>query len=582
MCWFRKKQKKENQIMSLKNKSYYNNKWAKAPIIYSGRALRGKKDKIGVDVKNFITTNDELLKNIITKYRLKKSNPDDTVWAVQKWVVRYLTYKYDEKQNNCPEFWQFPFESIQSKAGDCEDGAILITSLCINAGVPAWRVKVAAGYVQSSPTAPQGGHAYCIYLANDSDWRIIDWCVVDNRRALVQTPNGNKRISKLKEGDWVIGYDEDKKEPALTQIVKIGNRFSDDLYKIEFENSDYLYVTKEHPFLVDNEWIRADELKEGMEPYWIQPRELYSKFHNYKNDPWRKEAARKSAITRMKNGDYLKLSEKQKKNNVFTWFFTRKLFKNNYMKNLKIMMKAHQTREDGTISGPETKFIEYCEEHNLPIKFVGDGKYWIKTSDGLKNPNFHIPGTKKIIEVSDKSFEYFKNWEDYKVERTELFKEKGYKVEFVLFDRDKFDDSVDVESLHSFALNGNKITKITNIKKDGKTSKYKNGTTVWNMHCEPHNNYIINGNVVHNCYYEDSKTPVARKPRAKDGGYKNCYKDVWFTFNNEFSWNQKSLKVEGRISNNSADLSSNTLEETTQNYDLNSLMEDVEKKYEAK
>ena len=579
MCF---KKKGENKM---KDANYYNNKWKRSPIIYGGRALRGRKDRINVDVKEFISTNDVIINDVVKKYRLKKRKTDDTVLAVQKWVVKFLTYKSDDKENQTPEFWQFPFETLQSQIGDCEDGAILITSLCIAAGVPSYRVKVSAGYVQSAPTAPQGGHAYCIYLADDEDWRIIDWCVVDNKRTLVQTPNGSKRISKLKKDDWVIGYDEKKKEPALTKIKKIGNRFAKNLYKIEFENSDPLFVTGEHPFLVNNEWIRADELEEGMEPYWIKPQKLFARFHNYKKDVWRKKAAEKSAATKKKNGDYIKLSERQTKNNTFTWPSVRKkLSKNNCMKNPEIMMKAYQTRENGKISGPETKFVEYCEKHNLPIEFVGDGKYWIKTSDGPKNPDFHIPGTKKVIEVSDKSFEYFRNWEDYKIERTKLFEEKGYKVDFVLFNRDKFDTSVDVNSLHSFALNGNKITKITNIEKNGKTSKYRNGSTVWNLHCEPHNNFIVNGNVVHNCYYEDSNIKVLKKPLAKNGGQRNAYKETWFTFNNEYSWNQTSLKLDGRISNDVAELSSNTKEETLieSKSQMKDILADIDKKYKAK
>ncbi len=168
--------------MGLKNESYYNNKWPKAPIIYSGRALRGKKDRVGADVKNFITTNDVILNDIVAKYSLKKISHDETAWTIQKWVVRFFTYKYDDESNQCPEFWQFPFESFHSKVGDCEDGAILITSLCVAAGIPSWRVKVAAGYVQSSPTAPQGGHAYCLYLAEDGDWRILDWCYYEDSK----------------------------------------------------------------------------------------------------------------------------------------------------------------------------------------------------------------------------------------------------------------------------------------------------------------------------------------------------------------------------------------------------------------
>lgn len=170
------------------SESYWNNKWPKAPIIYGGRALRGKEERIGVDVKNFITTNDAILEEIVKKYKLKKKNANDTAYAVQKFVVKFLTYKYDEESSNCPEFWQFPFESIQSGIGDCEDGAILITALLIQAGVEPHRCKVAAGNVKSSPTAPEGGHGYAIFLAdrpdtkNKQDWVILDWCYYEDSK----------------------------------------------------------------------------------------------------------------------------------------------------------------------------------------------------------------------------------------------------------------------------------------------------------------------------------------------------------------------------------------------------------------
>lgn len=545
-----KQNKMEENNMAKYDETYWNNKWPKAPIIYQGRTLKLESDRIGVDVKTFISQDDEILKEIVKKYKLKKSTDNETAWAVQKFVVKKLTYKYDDESVKVPEYWQFPFETVQGRVGDCEDGAILIAALCINAGIPAYRVKVAAGYVQSSPTAPQGGHGYCIYLASDDNWRILDWCIVDNKRTLIQTPNGAKRISQLKEGDYVIGYDEEKNEPALTKIEKLGNRPAKNIFKLEFENGEPIYATGEHPFYVNGKWVPTEELEIGMEPYWVKPQKLFNQFHDYKKDPWRQEAAWKTAKKNKESGLYKELSERQKKNNIFTRKDVRKkLSENNCMKNPEIMMKAYKTRENGKISGPESKFAEYCKEHNLPVEFTGDGKYWIKTSDGPKNPDFHIPGTKKVIEVSDTSFEYFRCWEDYKKERTQLFEEKGYKVEFVLFDRNKFDESFNKENLHSFVLNGNKITNITMVQ-NIKTSKYKNGTTVWNMHCSPHNNYFVNGNLVHNCYYEDSTTPVLRKPLAREGGYKGCYKDVWFTFNNEYSWNQQNLTVSGRISEN--------------------------------
>jgi len=166
--------------MARLDEKYWNDKWPKAPIIYAGRALRGKSDRIGIDVKKFILDNDEIMKQVIKKYRLDRGSPDQIAEQVQRFVVRSFTYKYDDETANIPEFWQFPFESLQSGIGDCEDGAILISSLLINSGIPSFRVKVAAGYVQASPTAPQGGHAYCIYLADDNKWRILDWCYYED------------------------------------------------------------------------------------------------------------------------------------------------------------------------------------------------------------------------------------------------------------------------------------------------------------------------------------------------------------------------------------------------------------------
>ncbi|MFX0059477.1 MAG: DUF4332 domain-containing protein [Candidatus Hodarchaeota archaeon] len=168
---------------------YWENKWEKAPIIYTGRALRGEsyKKQIDADVKTFIKKDDAILWHVITQVGLRRDTPNETAFVIQNFVCNFLKYKYDEETEDCPEFWQFPFEAIQSEIGDCEDGAILIASLLINAGIPSWRVKVCAAQVMADPVfAPSdtelGGHAYCIYLADRPDdprglaWIVLDWC----------------------------------------------------------------------------------------------------------------------------------------------------------------------------------------------------------------------------------------------------------------------------------------------------------------------------------------------------------------------------------------------------------------------
>lgn len=178
---------------------YWNSKWKKAPIIYTGRALRGEsyKKQIDVDVKAFIKDNDAILWHVITQIGLRKESPNETALAIQNFVCKFLKYKYDDIASECPEFWLFPFEAIQSEIGDCEDGAILIASLLINAGVPSWRVKVCAAQVMADPVfAPSdselGGHAYCIYLADRPEserkleWLILDWCYLQDPEVSIE------------------------------------------------------------------------------------------------------------------------------------------------------------------------------------------------------------------------------------------------------------------------------------------------------------------------------------------------------------------------------------------------------------
>ncbi|TFG19151.1 MAG: DUF4332 domain-containing protein [Promethearchaeota archaeon] len=212
---------------------YWNNKYPKAPIIYTARALRGKDyyKQIDTDVKSFIKNNDAILYHVIDQAQLKKGTFNETALTVQDFVNGFFKYKYDEETADCPEFWQFPFESIQSGIGDCEDGAILIASLLINAGIPSYRVKVAGGGVLPDPIfAPSdtelGGHAWCIYLADRPDikrgleWVILDWCYAPDPDVPIEekplAKNGGQQ-GGYKE-TWFTFNDEYSWAIDLTQI----------------------------------------------------------------------------------------------------------------------------------------------------------------------------------------------------------------------------------------------------------------------------------------------------------------------------------------------------------------------------
>ena len=175
--------------------NYWNNKHPQQRIIYTGRSMskacpacKGStiSEKLVLDVRTLIAAEDVMLQDLITKHKLKANSLDETMLRIQQFVVRHIKYVGDDTNQGVPEYWQFPFETIQTQIGDCEDGAILIASLALNAGIPAFRVRVSAGMVQAAPTAPEGGHGYCTYLReSDGNWTIIDWCYYENSKVTV-------------------------------------------------------------------------------------------------------------------------------------------------------------------------------------------------------------------------------------------------------------------------------------------------------------------------------------------------------------------------------------------------------------
>ena len=97
------------------------------------------------------------------------------VWALFDWVCRNIDYTHD-----IGEAWRFPSETIRAKSGDCEDSAILLTSLLLNftdcyVGVGtyrgyghAWGVKdsqiLESTYTYARPVAdPQSYRTYALF-----------------------------------------------------------------------------------------------------------------------------------------------------------------------------------------------------------------------------------------------------------------------------------------------------------------------------------------------------------------------------------------------------------------------------------
>jgi len=188
---------------------FWNNKRMKNTIGYSGRAIPKKdplkegivlKERVQIDVRTMMSEPDDFILKIISDNNLRGLSHDETMHNIQKWVVCNIRYLGDDINNYTMEYWQFPFETLADKTGDCEDGALLIASLAINAGVPSFRVRVVAGMVQPAPTAPQGGHGYVSYLReSDNQWVILDWCYLEDSSIDIKTKPIHKNNPYYKE-----------------------------------------------------------------------------------------------------------------------------------------------------------------------------------------------------------------------------------------------------------------------------------------------------------------------------------------------------------------------------------------------
>ncbi len=109
---------------------------------------------------------------------------------IQRWVVFNLEYMTDEDQYGYAELWVPPVMVLNTMKGDCEDGAFLIMSLALNAGVDPARLRLYGGFVDAGTGAASGGHAWVSYRReSDDEWIAVDFSYyVDLRPMDYRTP----------------------------------------------------------------------------------------------------------------------------------------------------------------------------------------------------------------------------------------------------------------------------------------------------------------------------------------------------------------------------------------------------------
>lgn len=87
------------------------------------------------------------------------------------WVKSQVTYTGDTEQWGVIEKWSLPTETLATRKGDCEDGAILLAEVLRQNGIPSNQLYIVAGDVVG------GGHCYVVWVSDDDLLEYaLDWC----------------------------------------------------------------------------------------------------------------------------------------------------------------------------------------------------------------------------------------------------------------------------------------------------------------------------------------------------------------------------------------------------------------------
>ncbi|RKX64110.1 MAG: hypothetical protein DRP42_07000 [Tenericutes bacterium] len=103
---------------------------------------------------------------------------DEKMYKIEQWVQDNIQYVSDITNYGQSELWAYPTVTLRKGSGDCEDGAFLMHSLALHAGISPERLRTYGGLVYTDRYGiTTGGHAWTAYKREtDNEWIITDWC----------------------------------------------------------------------------------------------------------------------------------------------------------------------------------------------------------------------------------------------------------------------------------------------------------------------------------------------------------------------------------------------------------------------
>ena len=148
----------------------------------------GPKDTITRDpgfVNLWLQYPNEIIRSMAMKIVHPSDSDDVKMEKIQRWVVYNIEYKSDKEQYGYDELWVPPVMVLRTRQGDCEDGAFLIMSLGLNAGVDPSRLRMYGGFVDAGQGAESGSHGWIAYRReSDNEWVAVDYSYYPDLRPM--------------------------------------------------------------------------------------------------------------------------------------------------------------------------------------------------------------------------------------------------------------------------------------------------------------------------------------------------------------------------------------------------------------
>lgn len=132
----------------------------------------------GDDYEKYLGFPNPRLRDLAYSIVDRSDSNDEKMYKIEQWVIENIEYVLDIKNYGLNEYWALPALTLARESGDCEDGAFLIHSLALHAGVPLARLRTYGGFVElEEGLFLLGGHAWTAYKReSDEEWVEVDWC----------------------------------------------------------------------------------------------------------------------------------------------------------------------------------------------------------------------------------------------------------------------------------------------------------------------------------------------------------------------------------------------------------------------